>query len=195
MADDEIEKLKRLPPDERIRRLRELEEKNEREIDKAQKLIKESAVEMEEKEEQIKQIPIPQLKAVDISELFSGEEKQMFATKRYEEVPKEEKKILEETVAAEEPKLTEEQKIEAERQYQIRQLEEVPTENIYGMLRQYEGMSSLTKEQRERISAAGYVMHQREEQIQRGEYGRTSEEIKKIVNCCLNNTNQLKYNR
>ena len=79
---EEIEDLKKLSPKERIERLKRLQEKNKEEIEQAQKMLtkaeEESAI-----EDEMKDIPIPQLKAVDIDELFSPEEKELFKAKRF----------------------------------------------------------------------------------------------------------------
>ena len=107
--------VKKLSPQERIKRLKEIAEKDKKEIEDAQKLIKESETEIEVEEKEKEQIPIPQLKATDISEL-TGQAKEMFKAKRYksEKVPEEEKEEptpLEETV--EQEQITPEAKKEA----------------------------------------------------------------------------------
>jgi hypothetical protein len=79
----EIEDYKKLPPEERIRKLMELTEKDKKEIDEAQRLIKETKLEVEEEKEKKLKIPIDQLKAEDMTQLISEEEKEMFRTKRF----------------------------------------------------------------------------------------------------------------
>jgi len=124
----EIDEIKKLSPEARIKRLRKLEEEKRKEIEEAEKLMKESVGELEREERIKKELPIPQMKAVDVGELFTQEEKQIFATKRYEESklrreePEEEKpnakeeRTLEEQVWEEQPQLTAEQ-VEQHRQY------------------------------------------------------------------------------
>ena len=126
MAD--IDEIKKFSPEERIKRLKKLEENKRQEIEEAEKLIKESVVELEQEEKIKRKIPVPQMKAVDIGNLFTQEEKQIFATKRYqdskvktseEEKPKEEEpkeETLEDTVWREQPQLTQEQ-VDEQRQY------------------------------------------------------------------------------
>ena len=117
-----LDKFKNLSPEQRIKKLKELQEKDKQEIEEAQKLIKESEEQAEAEEELKKQIPIPQLKTVDIESLFTAEEKELFRAKRFvedkklqeEEKPKQ--KPLEETVATEAPKIIPEEVIEL-RQY------------------------------------------------------------------------------
>lgn len=78
----EIEELKKLRPEERIRRLKELEKKRREEIEKAEEMIRSSQHELRV-EEELRDIPIPQVKAVNIEQLFGAEEKQVFKTKRF----------------------------------------------------------------------------------------------------------------
>ena len=67
---EEIQKLEKLPPEERIKRLKEIAEINEREINEVKRLIKESESEIEEKQSIQKKLPLPQLRSIDISTLF-----------------------------------------------------------------------------------------------------------------------------
>ncbi|MFH1510649.1 MAG: hypothetical protein ABIF10_03075 [Candidatus Woesearchaeota archaeon] len=79
-----LEELKKMSSEERIRLLKELEKEKRKEIEEAQKLISETEKEIEEHEEIRKSVPIPQIKAVSIDALFTREEKQVFAAKRFE---------------------------------------------------------------------------------------------------------------
>jgi uncharacterized protein YdaT len=76
------EELKKLPPEERIKKLKEEQEKRKKEIKEAQALVDESVMEIEEYEEK-KEIPIPQTKSDDMSNLVSEEEREMFRAKRF----------------------------------------------------------------------------------------------------------------
>ena len=82
MAED-VETVKNLTVEERIEKLKEIEKKNKEEIKKAQNMLRESEEELEEKEKEKADIPIPQLRSVDIGGLFTEEEKQIFKTKRF----------------------------------------------------------------------------------------------------------------
>jgi len=118
-----VKDLKKLPPEERIRKLKELAENDKKEIEEAQKLIRDSEIEEEEKKKLLRKIPIPQMKAVDIESLFSETEKQAFETVRQVQRKKEEPKMkdmaseeekksmdsLEETVKVEQPRFSEEE--------------------------------------------------------------------------------------
>ena len=69
--------MSRLSPDERIKELKKMQEKNKEEIEKAETLIAESFREIGTEEEK-KKVPIPQMKATDITQLVSADEKEMF---------------------------------------------------------------------------------------------------------------------
>ncbi len=120
----ELDEVKKLPPEERIKRLKELTEKHKKEIEDAQKLAKQSEEESNEIKKELDQIPIPQLKAVDIDDLFSPEAQQMFATKRFTETKSRRQKEEEETEKTEkaleeriqEEKITK-QELREQRQY------------------------------------------------------------------------------
>jgi hypothetical protein len=77
------EELKKLSPEERIKRLREVEESRKQEIEEARKLIRESEEEIGKEEEQKKHVPIPQVRADSIEHLVSPEERGIYATKRF----------------------------------------------------------------------------------------------------------------
>jgi hypothetical protein len=141
----EIDEIKKLSPEERIKRLKELEDEKRKEIEEAEKLIKESVVEIEQAEDIKQKIPVPQMKAVDIDNLFTQEEKQVFATKRYqdsklktadEKKPEEkpEETTLEDAVWEEQKNLTEEQ-IAQQRQYGEQLATEQPTQ-LYEMAKE-----------------------------------------------------------
>lgn len=78
----DLSDIKKLPPEERIKKLKELEESRKKEIEEARKLAAESEHEIA-LEEIKRDIPIPQLTAVDVDTLFSQEEKDIFKSKRF----------------------------------------------------------------------------------------------------------------
>jgi hypothetical protein len=136
MAD--IKDIKKLSPEERIQRLKKLEEEKRKELEETEKLMKQSVAEFETQEKIKREIPIPQVTAVDINELFTQEEKQMFAAKRYQKAaPEEEEKpqeaTLEDEVLQEQPQLTAEQ-IEEQKQYG-QQLAAAQPNQLYQMAR------------------------------------------------------------
>ncbi len=78
----EIEDARKLEPEERVRRLKELEEERRREIEEAEALIRDSVREINEAEEK-RHAPIRQVTADDISQLITVEEKRIFKTARF----------------------------------------------------------------------------------------------------------------
>lgn len=88
MADLNTDELKKLSPERRLQVLKELEEKSRKEIEEARKLMVESEREIEIKEEIERDMPVPQLAAVDVDSLFTPEEKELFRTKRFVGVKK-----------------------------------------------------------------------------------------------------------
>lgn len=183
MAD--IDEIKKLSPEERIKQLKKLEEDKRKEIEEAEKLIKESVVELE-REEKIKQeIPIPQIKAVDIGGLFTKEEKEIFATKRYqsakkpsgEEKPIQEKKetTLEDTVWEEQKNLSQEQ-LAQQRQYGEQLAVEQPT-HLYEMAKEIRDDFYETGQIDNAKLYALDVATRRKEEAFGGEYKSSSEEL------------------
>ncbi|MFC1801522.1 hypothetical protein ACFLZB_03580 [Nanoarchaeota archaeon] len=79
---DEMDDLKKLSPEERLAKLKEIEEKSKKEIAEAQKLIQESEGEIEEKKKFEDKVPIPQLIAHENISLEAKEEKEMFDSQR-----------------------------------------------------------------------------------------------------------------
>lgn len=81
---NEIEDARALPPEERLKRLKELEDERKREIEEAEALIRDSMREIADVSER-KHAPIAQVKAGDISHLITAEEKEIFKTARFGE--------------------------------------------------------------------------------------------------------------
>ncbi|MBT4804982.1 hypothetical protein HON71_02320 [Candidatus Woesearchaeota archaeon] len=72
------ENLDRLPPEERIKKLKELEKKRQKEIEEAKKKIKESESELTERRKWFEKVPIPQVSQDDLTGL-SAEGKEILA--------------------------------------------------------------------------------------------------------------------
>lgn len=160
MVDEVEEELKKLSPEERIARLKDIQKKREEEIKKAQEMIKKSEAEIEEETKSKRQMPIPQLKSVDVSSLFGKGtlEEEMFATKQFKTVRRRKEgkeEQLEKKITPEQEEALE-SKIRAERE---RLKEEAEQAAMYqtGMAkqeRQYQ--ANLTKELNENSSTAIY---------------------------------------
>jgi len=80
MADDDI---KNLPPEERLAKLKELEEKRKKELAETESLIKQSIEELTAKEERKMHVPIEQVAALNVESLQTDEEKEVFRAKRF----------------------------------------------------------------------------------------------------------------
>jgi hypothetical protein len=87
----EFDDIRRLPPEERIKRLKAEEEKRKREIEKAEDMIEESGAEIE-LDEELKRVPIPQIRSLEINDMFfSPTAKWVFEAKKQVQIkPKEE---------------------------------------------------------------------------------------------------------
>jgi hypothetical protein len=77
---DELDAIKKLSPEERIKKLKELEEKRQKEKSEMEKLLNESISDIK-KEDTIKNIKAPEQKEVNVSELFSNEEQETLEKK------------------------------------------------------------------------------------------------------------------
>lgn len=186
--EDDIKGLKKLFPEERIRKLKEIQEKNKKEIDEAQELIRESEQEAA-RDEEVRRIPIPQLKSVDIDALFSNEEKEMFKAKRFvenkekpveEKSPKKEKKTLEE-VAEEAPRLTQEEQranIEYAAQMSRKPLDELKQRFDY-IQQKIDPENGPDEYQRQELYNLGKSFEMKEKDIETGRY--TPSEKSKVV--------------
>lgn len=110
MAEKELDEAKKLTPEDRIRRLREIAKRNEDEIRKAEEMIRQSEGEI--KEESRRKFPIPEQEEVHISRLFRREsEKEL------------EHKVAEENIRPE-------AKEEAKRQYEIQEIRYAPRQDF-----------------------------------------------------------------
>ena len=143
----EIDDIKKLPLNERVKKLKELEAKHKTEIEQAQKAIEESKKE-EAIAEELKDIPIPQMKAIDIESLFTPEEKQMFGSKRYaqEKQPEESPRpvSLERSVAESAPQIAAEAQRAGGPNYarEMERLSSMVTENAGEIYQRIKGFES-----------------------------------------------------
>lgn len=171
--------------EEKIKKLREISKKDKKEIEEAQSLIK--GTEDIIKEQPIKEeVKVPELEEAEISQIvreptrdYAAEEEEAREERRERETP------LEETVEREhEERPVGEKEAEQQAQYQIfrQEFQGQKTEDIYNMVkdvyqRARETGQGPNSEEMNKINAARYEAHKREEEIGRGEYGRPSEEV------------------
>ena len=184
MADD-INNVKKLSVEDRIKKLKEIEKKNKEEIKKAQDLLRESEEELEEKDKERADIPIPQMRAVDIDALFSEEERQMFKAKHFrEDKHKKEDIVLEDTVSVEERKLKPEQIEIVQQQYRT-QLSKEPIKNLYNKVNEIrQNVSSngyMSEEQQRQVANIEYALDRKREDIESGAYNPSEYAAHKLV--------------
>ncbi|MFH0977734.1 MAG: hypothetical protein V1837_00385 [Candidatus Woesearchaeota archaeon] len=149
-----LEDLKKMSPEERIRVLKQMEEEKKKEIEEARKLISESENEIGREEEIKKEMPIPQARSVNIENLFTREEKQIFATKRFADKTETQEESLEETIKD----VGLQKKIQEERQYVIAHLKR-PTEEFISEVH------NLYNEAKQEIQDKGYLAQETREHI------------------------------
>ena len=182
---EEIDELKKLSPKERIERLKELQEKNKEEIEKAQTLLKQ-AEEEAEIEEELKDIPIPQLKAVDIGELFTPEERELFKAKRFvaekpkaaEEAPEKEGEL--EAIAETAPRASRE--AEQQQVQYIRQLSQQPIGQLYNRAKELYSQfktqgNEFTAQQQDEFNKIEYANRKKLDDIEAGKYTEVSQSV------------------
>ncbi len=106
---DDFKDFESLPPEERIKRLKEFEEKKKKEIAEAERMVEDSKEEIKEETRKKEQMPIDQMKVFDENMLRSSEEKEMVKAKLYisddkDESSDAEQDMLEEVLQKEKPK-------------------------------------------------------------------------------------------
>lgn len=196
---DEIDKLRRLSPRERIQKLKEIQKKNKQEIEKAQKLLSEAEDEakVEAKvEEEIEDMPIPQLTAVDIEGLFSPEERELFRAKRFvskageykvsesREQEKAKKKSSRgsddlEDIAAASKGLSLDH--EQEHVQYIDQMRQQPAEHLYSRAKElysdFREKGYLNPREQEEFNAIEYANRKKMEDIEQGRYTQIDQKV------------------
>ena len=95
------ENLDNLPPEERIKKLKELEKKRQKEIEDAKKKIKESESELTERRKWFEKVPIPQVAQEDLTGLGKEGKEILEVHKGVKEKEKGEPATVEETVSEE----------------------------------------------------------------------------------------------
>ena len=108
---DDIKDFEKLPPTERIKKLKEFEERKKKEIAEAERLMQQSEVQIEQEMWKKNNLPLDQMKVFDEGMLRSPEEREMVKAKQYTSDVKEheegsaaEQEMLEEVLQKEEPR-------------------------------------------------------------------------------------------
>ncbi len=102
-SDEDMEKARILKGPERIRKLKEIEERKKKELEEAESLLRVAVDEESAEVERKEKLPIPQVAAVDISFLMTESERAIFRTRRFAAAHEEEHEVE----ALEEQKLEE----------------------------------------------------------------------------------------
>jgi len=185
--EDALKELKKLSPNKRLEKLKELQKKDREEIEKAQKLLQETEDEIG-REKELEKIPIPQLKSVDIDALFSSEEKELFRAKRFitggpkkekpaKAKPGEKKSELEEIAA--EAKILKSEEEAAHAQY-LTQLSQKPVERLYSRVKeiynQVKESGYMTQEQQNELNTIDYATRRKMQDIEAGKYKEVTQE-------------------
>jgi hypothetical protein len=163
---DEFEDIKKMDPEQRARKLKDIIEKKNKDIETAEKLAKEAEKETEEIIELRKKIDVPEMEDIDISDLFDAEEESLEKAVKKESPPEEN---------------------ETGSLYRISP--ELATSQIYsdvmGIYNSINQAGRVTAEMAEQAGAIQYAMNQKQEAIQQGEYN-PSADIEKQANAIKN---------
>jgi hypothetical protein len=202
---EKLDDIKKLSPAERIKRLKEFQEENKKEIEDAQKLIK-SSEEEEEIEKELEKIPIPQIRSVDIDALFSPEEKEIFKEKRFvsetarevqKEKPSPKKESPLESIAEAAPRLAQEQeKVNID---YINQLSQRPAaelkERVAEIYSVVKDTGYLNQDQQKDLHNIDYATRKKLEDIEAGKYTDVTRDVAKemIMTEKMKNLLQDKY--
>ncbi len=183
-----IDDFKKMSPEERIKKLKQLEADRRKELAEAEKMIKESEGELANEEKIRQEIPVPQMAAVDINNLFTKEEKEIFAAKRYQssgplkddsgepaKKQKKEKSLEEEIEDSRVAKLTDEQAA-SQRQYGAQLAREQPSQ-LYVMAKEaYSEFRETGMVDTEKMYALDVAIRMKDSESPSGNYKAASEE-------------------
>ncbi|MBU0457282.1 MAG: hypothetical protein ABH824_07260 [Nanoarchaeota archaeon] len=172
MADEE---LKNLPPEERIKRLKELENKRKKEIEEAQNLIKESEEELTERRKWEDKVPLPEFASEDLQGL-SEEAKEILRSQRgfKDKIKKEdsEEKSEENSEDGEKKRKTIKSRSNQDLEMLAREQIDLPQEIInseYAMQLGQKPVNDLYQEVREigqRVEKRGYMTREEERRVE-----------------------------
>lgn len=168
-TNDAIEEIRKLKPEERISKLRQMKKDELGKLKKAEDLLKTSKAELEEIERAKKRMPIPELKEVDITKLFGKGDG------------------LEGHVSEERARQAAEQE-SAQVKYQsnlAQQFTEAPSKDIYqlveGIYRGFQSTGYITSDQMEVMNAALFATQKKMDSIKSGDYLASKEASQSLV--------------
>lgn len=164
MVNDDIDEIKKLSPGERIKKLKELEEKRKKEIEEAERLIKESVEEIKQEQE--------------LQEEIEEEERL-----QKEKLDSEKNNDLEELVEEAKQKISDEENY-ANTQYQVK-LSMEPVSSLYDKVKEVyqevQNSGEMSEDQRQQLENISYAMQTKTDAIDSGEYKTKGEQIEDIL--------------
>lgn len=159
------DELKDLIPEEKIKKLKEIEKKKKEEIAEAQKMIKESESELTAQDEWQRKVPIPQVAINEISGLSAAEKEVLDSHKGVTKVKVEKKEVVKEKPIKEE--VTENLEEIAARERIV--LSPEMLQNQYAVTLSQEPMQSLYQEMKninQAVGEKGYISAAEERKIE-----------------------------
>ena len=176
------EDLKNLPPEERIKRLKKLEEKKKKEIEEAKKEIKESQDELTERKKWQDKVPIPQVAVQDLKDL-TKEEKAIVEAHRGKKQPEDIEAVLEEEKKEQLLEELAQEKVDLPPELMqsdyTQQLSHKPMGDIYNEMTQInqaaEDKGYISREEERRVEDLSSAVEQKIEDIESGKYSLTEE--------------------
>jgi len=167
--------LKRLSPGERIEKLKKIEEERKKEIEEAERLIKESVEEIKQEQELREEI----------------EEEERF---QKEELEKKKNDNLEVLIEETKQKIIDEENY-VNTQYQVK-LSMEPLSNLYDQVKEVyqevRGSGEINEGQKQQLENLSYAMHNKEEAINAGDYNTVGEQIEGLLSASKRILNYMK---
>ena len=178
MAEESLEEIKKLSPEERITRLREFQEKRKKEAAEAKDIIADSVAQIKQEEKIKEAISVPESKQVNVAGLFKAEEG------------------LEATIEKEKIELTEEE-LQEHRQYQA-QLSQEPAEELYQRVKSmYQQIKegNIGSPEMNKLNDLSYAFDYKKNDIASGHYKMASEEIDDMMSASRSLINYMRQGK
>jgi|TARA_B100002003_G_C14080167_1_gene519637 hypothetical protein len=162
-----LDELKKLHPEDRLKRLKELEKERKEEIEEAKEMVKQSNEEIAE-EDLIKRMNPPEAEEIQVEKLFRPREEPIESKVEPLKPEVEEEASLESELSGV-PSLPPEQEIAQTAMYQVNQLEQdlrgQSTDSIYKSMSTMmeQPQDSMSQYQRNKIEAAYNIMKERDD--------------------------------
>ena len=178
MAEESLEEIKKLSPEERISKLREFQEIKKREAAEARDIIADSVAQIKQEEKIKEVISVPESKKVDVVGLFKSEGG------------------LESTIENKKIQLTEEE-LREHRQYQA-QLSQEPAEELYQRVKsmyQQVKEGNIGSPEMNKLNDLSYAFDYKKDDIASGNYQMASEEIEEMMSASKSLINYMRHGK